>query len=86
MGSDVDRLRLVFTYTTGLVIVVGTFALLGVLLAQGQLQADQLLPFLAGILASVLTFVFQREGQVNGQRSAERAFQQGADAATGAPR
>ncbi len=72
---QVDTLRLAFTYTIALVIVIGGGILLVV---PSQVPPEQLLPFMTGIVGTVIGFVFQRESSSGAARQTERAFATGA--------
>lgn len=70
-----DTLRLAFTYIIALVIVLGGGILLVV---PSQVPPEQLLPFMTGIVGTVIGFVFQREASSGTARQTERAYTAGA--------
>lgn len=72
-----DSIRLIFTYVIALVVLIGGGILLVV---PTQVSNDALLPFMTGIVGSVVTFVFQRESSAGTARATERAMAAGANA------
>lgn len=70
-----DTIRLYFTYAIAVLVLLGTFLLL---IWPSQVPAEQLLPFLTGIVGIVIGFVFNRESTTSGARASERAVAQGA--------
>ncbi len=77
-----DTIRLWFTYVIAVLVLVGCFILL---VLPSQVGSDTIVPFVTGIVGIVLGFVFNRESTTAGARAAERAVQQGADAAMTTP-
>lgn len=79
---NADTIRLSFTYIIALLVLVGCFVLL---IFPSQVGSEGLVPFVTGIVGIVLGFVFNRESTTAGQRSAERAINQGANQGVIAP-
>jgi hypothetical protein len=80
---SVDTVRLWFTYAIAVLVLVGCFLLL---FFPSQVDQPSLVPFVTAIVGVVLGFVFNRESTTAGQRNAERAISQGANAGVIAPR
>lgn len=79
---NADTIRLIFTYTIAVLVLVGSFLLL---IFPSQIGSEGVIPFVTGIVGIVLGFVFNRESTTSGQRASERAAAQGAAiASTGA--
>jgi len=72
-----DTLRLLFTYTIAVLVLIGSFVLLVV---PSQVGSEGVIPFVTGVVGIVLGFVFNRESTTAGQRATERAVAQGANA------
>ncbi|HVM30780.1 MAG TPA: hypothetical protein VM305_08460 [Candidatus Limnocylindrales bacterium] len=78
-----DTIRLHYTYGIGLLCLIGSFVLL--LLDTPGVEGTAKLALVTTVLGIVLGFIFSRESSVGGARAAERAIQQGAEAASAAP-
>jgi hypothetical protein len=65
-----DTIRLVATYAIAFVVLVGCFALL---MVPSQVPAEQLVPFITGIVGLVIGWAFQKEGASASARQTERA-------------
>jgi hypothetical protein len=74
---NAGNIQLFFTYTIAVLVLIGCFILL---VLPSQVGSDTIVPFVTGIVGIVLGFVFNRESTMSGQRSAERAINQGANA------
>jgi hypothetical protein len=73
-----DTIRLWFTYGLATLILVASFSLL---LIPSQVTSEQLIPFVTGIIGTVIGWLFNRESTTAGQRSSERAVTLGASTA-----
>ena len=77
-----DTIRLTATYGIALLTLIGCFVLL---IFPSQVTQDSLIPFITGVVGSILGFVFNRESTTAGQRSAERAVSLGASTSNPSP-
>ncbi len=79
---NADNLRLLFTYGIAVMVLVGCFVLL---IFPSQVTQDSLIPFITGVVGSILGFVFNRESTTAGQRAAERSVSLGASTSNPSP-
>lgn len=70
-----DALRLLFTYTIALVLIVGGLVFLYVVSADpSNNQVDVLIPLVAGFIGAAVQFVFGQEAGTRAARMTERAL------------
>lgn len=69
-----DTIRLVATYGIAILVLGGCFALL---MVPSQVPAEQLVPFITGIVGLVIGWAFQKEGASASARQTERAVSLG---------